>query len=241
MRKFTTPFVLIPTAAFAAAPLADSFYNHRHWIFTAYAYCLVFGLIILFGLFLATIVWKSKTKTLTEMISQYFIKHRVLAIIFTSILLTIPIGIAVAVLWELIWFLSILPFMGLMIAYPLILGNRHFREKWMLSSLGIKWSLMLAISSILASLLFIILTNCDLLPETDLTYFTRRYGGTYTDFTHPYDSIIEIWEIVPLFIVGIPFALLFYWLGFLNRYLCRKLSEIRRRKRETFHDIYIED
>lgn len=71
MRKFTTPFILIPTAAFAAAPLADSFYNHRHWIFPAYAYCLVFGLIIMFGLFLATIVWKSKTKTLTEMISQY--------------------------------------------------------------------------------------------------------------------------------------------------------------------------
>ena len=237
MRKFTTPFILIPTAAFAAAPLADSFYNHRHWIFPAYAYCLVFGLIILFGLFLATIVWKSKTKTLTEMISQYFIKHRVLAIIFTGILLAIPIGIAVAALWELIWFLSILPFMGLMIAYPLILGNRHFREKWMLSSLGIKWSLMLAISSISATLVFVILTNCEMLPGTDITYFDRSNQF----FSHPYDSIIEIWEIVPLFIVGIPFALLFYWLGFLNIYHCRKLSEFRRRKRETFHDIYIED
>lgn len=243
MRYLSIALLLIPTPAFAAAGFADAYHDHQQWIFPAYFYCLIFGLLLLSGLFIISLICKTKTQEITSAISSYLIRHRILAIVVTGVLLAIPLGIIGSVSWEIIWFLSTLPALALMLAYPMSLVNRSFREKYLLSPCMIKWSSMLSISAIVASLLFIILTNWNLLSGTDITYFARpdRLHPDYYNPTHPYDSLKEIWGSPLLFIVEIPIAVILYWFGLLNRYLCRKLSAIRHRKQDAFQDIYIGD
>ena len=98
---------------------------------------------------------------------------------------------------------------------------------------------MLSISAIAASLLFIVLTNWGLLSGTDVTYLARpdRFHPEYYTPTHPYDSMKEIWGMPLVFIAEIPIAIILYWFGLLNRYLCKKLSAIRHRKQEAFRHI----
>lgn len=168
---------------------------------------------------------------------------RLFLFIVTGVLLAIPLGIIGSISWEIIWFLSILPGLALMIAFPICLVNRNFREKCLLSQLGMKWASMISISAIVASLLFIILTNWNLLSGTDVTYLARpdRLHPDYYNPTHPYDSLKEIWGSPLLFIAEIPIAIILYWMGLLNRHLCSKLSAIRHRKQEAFQDIYTGD
>lgn len=235
MKDLAIALLLIPGSVFATAAFADAYYNHRNWIFPAYYYCLFFCLLLLFGMFIISLISETKTQEITGAISYYLIRHRILAIIVTGVLLAIPLGIIGSVSWEIIWFLSILPALALMIAFPLCLVNRRFREKCLLSPFGMKWISMFSISTIAASLLFIILTNWNLLSSTDVTYLARP--GLLHPETHPYDSMKEIWGMPLFFIAEIPMAIILYWFGLLNRYLCRRLSELRHRKKETFHDI----
>lgn len=238
--RFSSLLLITPVVnCYAAAGFADAYHDHQQWIFPAYFYCLIFGLLLLSGLFIISLICKTKTQEITSAISSYLIRHRILAIVVTGVLLAIPLGIIGSVSWEIIWFLSILPALALMLAFPMSLVNRTFREKYLLSPCMIKWSSMLSISAIVASLLFIILTNWNLLPGTDVTYLARpnRLHPDYYNPTHPYDSLKEIWGSPLLFIVEIPIAIILYWFGLLNRYLCRKLSEIRHRKQEAFRDI----
>lgn len=243
MRFLAVTLLLIPAPAFAAAGFADAYHDHQQWIFPAYSYCLTFGLLFLFGMFTISLIRKTKTQETISAISSYLIRHRILAIIVTGVLLAIPLGIIGSVSWEIIWFLSILPGLALMIAFPICLVNRNFREKCLLSQLGLKWISMVSISAIVASLLFIILTNLNLLSGTDVTYLARpdRMHPDYYNPTHPYDSLTEIWGMPLVFIAEIPIAIILYWMGLLNRCLCRKFSAIRHRKRETFQDIYPQD
>lgn len=243
MKDLAIALLLIPGSVFATAAFADAYYNHRNWIFPAYYYCLFFCLLLLFGMFIISLIYETKTQEITGAISYYLIRHRILAIIVTGVLLAIPLGIIGSVSWEIIWFLSILPALALMLAYPMSLVNRSFREKYLLSPCMIKWSSMLSISAIVASLLFIILTNWNLLSGTDITYFARpdRLHPDYYNPTHPYDSLKEIWGMPLVFIAEIPMAFILYWFGLLNRYLCKKLSAIRHRKQDAFQDIYIGD
>lgn len=137
--RYSLLLLLITSAVdcYAAAGFADEYNDHREWIFPAYAYCLAFGLAILLALFIISLIRKSEVRRISEAISSYLCNHSISAIIFSGILLAIPIGIIAAVSWEIFWFLSILPVMGLMIAYPLILVNKRFREKCLLSPYGL--------------------------------------------------------------------------------------------------------
>ena len=176
MRKLALSLLFVPSIAFAAAGFADAYNEHQRWIFPAYAYCLVFGLIALLVLFKMALIYQTKTQHISEHISEYLIRHKILAIVFTGVLLAIPIGIIGAVSWEIIMFLSMLPFMGFMVAFPIILVNKRIREKLLLSPFWIKWSLFISISSVTASLLFIILTDCNLLIGTDISYLAHPCG-----------------------------------------------------------------
>lgn len=242
MRKLALLLLFVPSIAFAAAGFADAYNDHQRWIFPAYAYCLVFGLIVLLVLFIMSLICKTKTRHILEHISVYLIRHKILAIVFTGVVLAIPIGVIGAVSWEIIWFLSIFPFMGLMVAFPIILVNKRIREKLLLSPFWLKWNLLVSISSITASLLFIILTDCNLLTGTDITYLARPdrlHQGFYSP-THPYDSMKEIW-LVPAFFIGeIIIALILYSFGILNRFIYRKLSLLRYIKSEERNGIYTE-
>jgi hypothetical protein len=227
MKKSVAPLLLfIPASAFAAAGIADAYDDHQRWMLPAYAYCLAFGLIFLLVFVLLTKHWKTRTKTMTDGVSTYLKRHSILAIIFSGILLAVPIGIMVAVSWDVISFLAIFPFMGFLIGLPVILVNRRCREEFLLSSFWIKWGIMVLLSSCLASLLFVVLTNRDLLVGTDITYYARPSRIHPNSFlrSHPYDSMIEIWSMSMVFICEIVVALIVYLLGVIYSKLKALLS-----------------
>ena len=103
MRKLALLLLLVSSIAFAAAGFADAYNDHQRWIFSAYTYSLVFGLIALVVLFIKSLIYQIKTQHISEHISVYLIRHKILAIVCTGILLAVPIGIIGAVSWEIIY------------------------------------------------------------------------------------------------------------------------------------------
>lgn len=240
MKYLTGILLLIPGAAFAAAGFADRYYDHQHWIIPAYTYCLRFGLMILFVLFIISLIFRTKTQAITGAVSSVLIRHKILAIIVTGVLLAIPLGIIISASWELIWLMAMFPALASIVAFPLCLANRCFREKFMLSPCVIKWTFMLSFSAIAASLLFIVLTNNHMLAGTDITHISGRVPP-YEYLTHPYGSMKGIWEMSLFFIKEIPVAIIFYCFGLLYRYLRKKLSELRQRRQNPVHYICTEE
>ena len=213
----------IPTLVFAASGMADRFYTYREWIFPAYAYCLLLGIIILLGLFIATLVYKDTIETVTDIISSYMKMHPIGAILFTGAVLAIPLGIISSVAWVALGFLYIHLTLGLLVIYPIILSIKCIRENLFLSQCFVKWSVMIAISAITASLLFIILTNYHLLPDIENSYFNTFNTTQRGVLTHPYDSLNQIWEMIPVFMVEMVFSLVLYGIGRLYKILIRKI------------------
>lgn len=232
MKYLTGALLLIPVAAFAAAGFADRYYDHHHWIIPAYTYCLYFGLLILFVLVVMSLIFRTKTRKATGAISSFLTKHKILAIIVTGVLLAIPLGITISASWEIIWLMAMFPALASIVALPICLANRRFREKFMLSPRVIQWTSMLSFSAIAASLLFIVLTNHHMLSGTDITHVAGRVPP-YEYLTHPYGSMKEIWSMPLFFIAEIPVAIILYCFGLLNRYLSRKLSDLRQRRQIT--------
>lgn len=242
MKKYLSILTFTPATAFAAAGWADAFYSHQRWIFPVYAYCVSFGLLTLIALYIASLVYRIKIRELSMRVSGYLLHHKVLAIIFAGLMLAIPIGIITGALWDTFSILMLFPLMGLMTIFPFILIIRKFRENFLLSPFWIKWSLMISISAVVASLLFLILTKCNLLSGTDISYFVYS-GRSYREFhllTHPFDSLKHIWENALYFIGEIPIALLLYWSGILSKSICKKISGIGHRKQEMANAIYKE-
>lgn len=220
----------------AAAGFADAFNDRQHWIYPAYLYNLFFGVIVLLGLWSTTMIWKSRTKLISGNISVYLRDHPIMAIISVGLLLSIPFALCVSLMWEIIWFLSIIPTLGIIILFPFLLINKRCREKWILSPCILKWLIMFVIACCISTLLFIALTNVGVLPNTDITYLARpdRFHPNFYCPTHPFDSVKEIWSPLLFFVVGIVIALGVFGLGRMKDYLCHKVSAIRHRKRETF-------
>lgn len=229
MKYLTGAILLIPVAAFAAAGFADRYYDHQQWIIPAYRHCLIFGLLILFVLGVISLIFRTKTQKVTGAISSFLIRHRILAIIVTGVLLAIPLGITISASWEIIWLMAMFPALASIVALPICLANRRFREKFMLSPRVIQWTSMLSVSAIAASLLFIVLTNHHMLSGTDITHVAGRVPP-YEYLTHPYGSMKEIWSMPLFFIAEIPVAIILYCFGLLNRYLSRKYTDLRQRR-----------
>lgn len=236
-------FIILSAKAFAAAGFADCYYDHQHWIFPAYAYCLGFGLVILLIMTITSLFIKTKTKSVIRTTSTFLKEHAICGIIVAGILWAIILGIIGAVSWEIIGFLIILPFLATIYCFPFVLANKKIREKWLLSPIILKWTAMIVISAIISSVIFIILTNFGVLKGTDITYLARpdRIHHDFYSPTHPYDSMKEIWEMPLFFMAEIIIAIFLYYLGMLNRYLCVKLSAIRKKKRFMYSDIYTEE
>lgn len=66
MKHLAIALLLIPGSVFAAAGFADAYYNHRNWIFPAYYYCLFFGLLLLFGMFIISLNMRQKHRKSRE-------------------------------------------------------------------------------------------------------------------------------------------------------------------------------
>ncbi|MDE5858697.1 MAG: hypothetical protein K2H32_10145 [Muribaculaceae bacterium] len=130
MRKLALFLLLVSSIVHAAAGMADRFDEHQHWVFPAYAYCLLFGIIILLGLFIAMLVYKDRIETVTDRISSYLKKHPFGAILFIGVSLTIPVGIMGSVSWEILWFFAIFPFLGMLGLFPAVLLCKYPKEKY---------------------------------------------------------------------------------------------------------------
>lgn len=236
-------FIILSAKAFAAAGFADCYYDHQHWIFPAYAYCLGFGLVILLIMTMTSLFIKTKTKCVIRTASTFLKEHAICGIIVAGILWAIILGIIGAVSWEIIWFLTILPFIATIFCFPFVLANKKIREKWLLSPIILKWTAMIVISAIISSVIFIILTNSGILKGTEITYLARpdRIHRHFYSPTHPYDSMKEIWGMPLFFMAEIMIAIFLYYSGMSIRYICAKLSAIRKKKRLTYSDIYTEE
>lgn len=231
-------FILDCLTLNAAAGFVDTFNERQHWIYPAYLYNLIFGGCALVSLWICTIVWKTKCTTAIEKISTYLRSHPIVAIISCGLLLSIPLGLCIELLWEVLWFISLLPSFGLMLLFPFILSCKKSREKWILSTGALKWLILFVMACCISSLLFIILTNAGILPNTNITHTVRldRIHPTFYILTHPYDSMKEIWSPSLIFIAEVIVAIVFYFIGKLNTYLRHNISTIRLRKRETLSD-----
>lgn len=233
MKNIVSFLLLIPATAFAAAGFAERYYDHQHWILPAYAYCFGFGLVTLLILIMASLLFKAKTKNMAIRASTFLKDHPVCGIIVAGILWAILLGIAGAVSWEIIWFLTILPLLEIMVCFPLALAKRRIREERLLSPSMLKWAVMIVMSAIIASVLFIVFTDCGVLKGTEITYLARpnRFhpDGHYS--THPYDSMKEIWGMPLLFMAEIIIAIFLYYLGMIVRHVWVKFLVIRNKKR----------
>lgn len=230
MRKVLIILFSTPTVAFAAAGFADAYYDHQHWIYPAYKYCCSFGVAISLLMIIVSMIYKSRTKKIINTISSYLISRPVYGIIVAGIILAILLGLIGDLAWDVIWFLIIPPLLLMVLFFPLILVNKKIRE-WLLSPLILKWTGMISISAIIASLLFIALTKNSFLPGTDITYLARpdRSHRNFYSPTHPYDSMIEIWGLTFLYITEIVGAIILYWIG----WCIRSLYSIRQKKRSN--------
>lgn len=226
-------------SVYAAAGFADAFNDRQHWIYPAYLYNLIFGVVAIVCLWTTTLIFKQKCKLIVENISTYFRFHPILAIVSMGILLSIPFGLCMSLLWEIFWFLAIIPSFGIIILYPCILANKRIRKKWILSPRVLKWLILFVLACIVSSGLFIMLTNAGVLPNTDITYLARpsRMHPDFYSPTHPYDSLAEIWGMVPFLCAESIIALGLLGLGKVNDYLRKRLSAIRQRKRATFSEL----
>lgn len=227
--------IILSENAFAAAGFADSFYAHRHWIFPAYAYCLGFGLATLFIFTIISLLFKTKTKRLISAVSRLLKENAICGIIVVGILWGILLGIISAVLYEIFWFIAIIPIIVIMICFPLGLTNSKIRKNFMLSPFMLKLTGMIVMSAVIASVLFIILTNFGVLKGTDVTYLARP-SRFFNSPTHPYDSMKEIWGLSIIYMIDILVAIALYLLGCLNRFIYKKFPIFLHKKRNKFID-----
>lgn len=224
---------MLSTKAFATAGFAERYHDHQYWMFPAYAYCLGFGLVILSILNILSLIFKIKVDESIGWAYTFLKGHPIFGIIVGGILWAILLGLSGIVSFEIINLLAIIPFLVIFLFFPLVLVYRKIREKLILSPIILKWTVMIAISAIIASALFIILTNCGILKGTDITYWDRP-NRIHRDYplTHPYDSMMDIWGMPILFMAEILISIVLFYFGEFSRFILNKLSNYRK-KRET--------
>lgn len=71
---------------YGAAGFVDAFEDHQQWMLPAYKYCGAFGIAILLVLFGLSLIWNTKTNRMMNKLSDFLIRHRVIAIIITGFL-----------------------------------------------------------------------------------------------------------------------------------------------------------
>lgn len=215
---------------YGAAGFVDAFEDHQQWMMPAYKYCGAFGIAILLVLLGVSLIWKTKINRIMNNLSDFLIRQPTMAVILTGFIWAIILGLWLDVMWEVIYLGALLPALAFMVLFPIILTNREIREKFLLNPMALKWWIMFVVAAIGASVLFIVLTNNDLLPGTDIT-FRSRPDRMHHDFfiaRHPYDSMSSIWGSTTFYMAEIGIALIMLLFGNIYRYMDRRLSISRR-------------
>lgn len=224
----STPAIVLPLTGWAAAGMADRFFSYREWIFPAYFYNFLFGIVSLAVLAVIFYFNRNKFVPKVEHFCNYLRSLPSLAIVLAGILVAVLLGILSNVLYLTLWFLSMIPLFVGMILFLVLLVYGTFRNKVLLSPRFMILNILIVISSICAAVLFIVLTKLGCLHDTNEFYW--EWGGKF--LTHPYDSLKSIWEDVLLFICEIPISLMFLWIGKAFRCARRKFSESYLRKQK---------
>lgn len=225
MKKITVfLFLSLPFLCFGRAGIADAFYDFQEWVFPAYLSCLILGAITFIVLTILAYRFRVAVKCWFSNKSAYFREHPFLGVIIAGLLLSIPVGIILSVLWQLLWFMAIIPFMGVVCSFPFLLAIGKFRNKCFLNPGFLKWSSIISLSAVIASLLFIGLIETNLLPLEDSTVLMRIRGGLNIA-THPFDSLKDIWSSSMVLSCEIVLSLLFVALGKIFRFTISKLRK----------------
>ena len=211
---------------FGAAGFADTFSNLRNWLYPAYLTCFITGICIL--AILTFLSWKHRSwtdKTMSKT-SDYLRTHRLLGVLVAGLLIAIPLSFVLSVLWQLIWFMAILPYFVVFISFPVLLAMGQFRNKYLLNGKVLKWMCFIAISAVLASLAFVALIEFKVLPFSEDTTFVRGDEGLYLP-THPWDSLKEIWSMFVYMVIDVVFSILLVLIGRGLRYIYPRLGFVR--------------
>lgn len=201
----------IPSVAFALAGIADRLNAYEAWIFPAYLYNLIFG--VIFAVILTAfffILRKPLNQTLSR-VCKYLESHSSIAIVSIGILFSIPLGILCDTLYHLLWVIALIPTFGLMLIYPFALSSKRFRNSLLRFHKIMVIAIIIAISAMLASVCFIIFTKLGWLSHTNGTY--SNLSTNFKVLTHPFDSIKSIWGATLIFMCEIVLSLIFLWIG----------------------------
>ena len=221
----------VPSVAFAAAGMVDRIKYFRHWIYPAYLYNLKFGIAFLIGFVVLYFVFRKPLDKVYNKFSGYLKRHPTLAVIICGVLFWLPFGIIMEALgyckivWDRKIFLAIIVIVvvGTLFGFIIFSACGRFRNKVLISPLFLKISSALVLSMICASALFIILTKVGLLNIDNMVYHTYRGGFKY--ITHPFDSVIYIWNYSVRFLWFILYSLIILWIGNAYRWLKSKWAQ----------------
>lgn len=201
----------ISSVAFAMAGIADRFYEYQAWIFPAYLYNLIFG--VIFAVILTAfffILRKPLNQTLSRA-CKYLESHSSIAIVSIGILFSIPLGILCDTLYHLLWFIAIIPIFGLMLIYPFALSVKRSRNSTLRFHKVLVIAIIIAISAMLASVCFIIFTKFGWLSHSNGT--CSNLSTNFKILTHPFDSIKSIWGGTLIFMCETVLSLILLWIG----------------------------
>ena len=222
--KIAIIFLFSSLFCFGRAGFADAFYDFQAWVYPAYLTCLIIGTCILALLTFLSWRFRIRTNRMCTKASEYLKTHSLLGVLVAGVLLAITLGIAMSVLWQLIWLMAIFAFIVIIYGFPFVLAIGRFRNKFLLNKNVLKWESILAISAIVASIIFIALIEFKLLPFSEDSIFARSRSGLYLT-AHPWDSLRDIWTVSGLMIIEVVFSMLFVFTGNGIRYIYRKFKK----------------
>lgn len=202
------PEVTLSLSTYAFAPMMDSFLEYRHRLFYVYLYCIILGLISLLIFWKVYTAKKDIFSPRLERFTRFLRESPSWAIIICGVLLSVPLGLFMNISYYFIFFIFTIPiFLILIILFSILLAINKVRNKFLLrSKTFLKWNILLAISAICASALYLAITECNLLYEPSIFCYSR--GVVY-----PSDLIIKIWSDVLPFLCATLVSLIFFWIG----------------------------
>ena len=97
--KIAVIFLLSSLFCFGRAGIADAFYNFQAWVYPAYLSCLILGATTFIVLTILAYRFRVTVKRWFSNKSIYLQEHPFFGVIIDGLLLFIPIGIILSVLW----------------------------------------------------------------------------------------------------------------------------------------------
>lgn len=217
-------FALLPLISFAAAPWADNFMAERGWMYIAYKYCLIYGIIFFFILGGISLTFKNKINDLFTRFSGFLRQHWFFGLICCGLLLSIPVGFIASTFYFFFWFFAIVPLGLLSLIFIIILSIGKFRKKYLLGPNFLKWLIIFCFSAIFAVFCFIGTAYFNVFGELS-NYFAYYWNHTLVIQRHPFDSLMYLLPYPLWFSICVIASIVWVTLGILFRKLITFVTE----------------